>query len=155
MEQKINKKCRFYHPNNKCGLKQWCMLNGKKCNIEATYCQDSLRTRLAETQLELDRLKTILEEELVYSQRVVEEKWDILREKAELLEEQAKIKKYLGISSKTILERLKELTEFKNQDISKMIQLENDNKKLKKERDYLDGLVLWLSNRLFKIEGKY
>lgn len=155
MEQKINKKCRFYHPNNKCGLKQWCMLCGKKCNTEAPYCQDSLRTKLAETQLELDRTKTALAEEIAYSQRVVEEKWNILKEKAELVEEQVKIKKYLGISSKTILERLKELTEFNNQDIDKMIKLENDNKKLKEEKDYLDGLVLWLSNRLFETEGKY
>lgn len=42
----------------------------------------------------------------------------------ELKEEQTKIKKYLGISSKTILERLEELQEFRDRDKEKLFNCE-------------------------------
>lgn len=51
----------------------------------------------------------------------------------ELKKEQAEIKKYLGISHKTILERLKELTEFRDRDRDEMFQLEKQLDQLKAE----------------------
>lgn len=49
-----------------------------------------------------------------------------------LLAEQTEIKKYLGISHKTILERLEELTDFRDADREQLGKLEAENKKLKK-----------------------
>ena len=50
-----NRDCKYYHPNNKCGLKAWCMLNAKKCNVNADYCQLKLRTQLARKTQECEQ----------------------------------------------------------------------------------------------------
>ena len=49
-------------------------------------------------------------------------------ENEKLKEEQAEIKKYLGISHKTILKRLEELTEFRDRDRD---EIYNSNKKIR------------------------
>ena len=55
----------------------------------------------------------------------------------ELKEEQAEIKKYLGISHKTILERLEELTEFRDRDGEEIFQLKEQLDQLKAENKEL------------------
>lgn len=52
-----NRDCKYYHPNNKCGLKAWCMLNAKKCNVNADYCQLKLRKQLARKTAECEELQ--------------------------------------------------------------------------------------------------
>lgn len=54
--KKINRNCKYYHPNNKCGLKAWCMLNARKCNVNADYCQLKLRKQLARKTQECKKL---------------------------------------------------------------------------------------------------
>lgn len=51
-----------------------------------------------------------------------------------LKKEKAEIKKYLGISHKTILERLEELTDFRDKDREELDQLKVENEELKKEK---------------------
>lgn len=52
-----NRDCKYYHPNNKCGLKAWCMLNAKKCNVNADYCQLKLRKQLERKTQECEELE--------------------------------------------------------------------------------------------------
>ena len=57
----------------------------------------------------------------------------LLRKKQEceeLKKEKVEIKKYLGISHKTILERLEELTDFRDRDRDELDQLKTENEKL-------------------------
>ena len=49
----------------------------------------------------------------------------------QLKAEKEKIKKYLGISSKTIMERLKELQDFRDNDNDKLYQAEQKIEKIK------------------------
>lgn len=74
----------------------------------------------------------------------------------ELKQEKAEIQKYLGISHKTILERLEELTNFRDSDREKLDKLEEENKELKKVNDTLtvtrDKLLgdLWITEENLK-----
>ena len=57
-----NRDCKYYHPNNKCGLKAWCMLNAKKCNVNADYCQLKLREQLVRKTQECELKQQIIDE---------------------------------------------------------------------------------------------
>lgn len=67
-----NRDCKYYHPNNKCGLKAWCMLNAKKCNVNADYCQLKLRKQLARKTAECEELKKQLKNEAEAAKNEVE-----------------------------------------------------------------------------------
>ena len=54
------------------------------------------------------------------------------KECEELKREQTEIKKYLGISHKTILERLEELTDFRDRDRDELDQLKAENEELRR-----------------------
>ena len=75
--KKINRNCKYYHPNNKCGLKAWCMLNAKKCNVNADYCQLKLRKQLARKTQEYNELTLQIRETQEYSDTCAECKDDI------------------------------------------------------------------------------
>ena len=76
-ENKKNRNCKYYHPNNKCGLKAWCMLNAKKCNVNADYCQLKLRKQLARKSQEYNELALQIRETQEYSDTCAECKDDI------------------------------------------------------------------------------
>lgn len=57
-----NRDCKYYHPNNKCGLKAWCVLNAKKCNVNADYCQLKLREQLERKTQECELKQQIIDE---------------------------------------------------------------------------------------------
>ena len=59
----------------------------------------------------------------------------------ELKKEQAEIKKYLGISYKTILERLEELTNFRDRDREELYQLKEKKEKMSKGYAELTEIV--------------
>lgn len=90
--KKINRDCKYYHPNNKCGLKAWCMLNARKCNVNADYCQLKLRKQLARKTQECEIWKNqvlILDEEDVTVQVTQEqfEEYQKLKQECEQLKE--------------------------------------------------------------------
>ena len=60
------------------------------------------------------------------------------QEYEKLKAEQTEIKKYLGISHKTILERLEELTEFRDRDSDEILQLQQQLDQLKKRLRYYE-----------------
>ena len=58
----------------------------------------------------------------------------------ELEKEKVEIKKYLGISHKTILERLEELTDFRDRDRDELDQLKTENVRMLKQLEFVRTL---------------
>lgn len=58
-----------------------------------------------------------------------------------LKKEQSEIKKYLGISYKTILERLEELTDFRDKDREQLDQLQAENNELEGKLNFIKYLI--------------
>lgn len=105
-----------------------------------------------ENELEqaLSRANTQYEKVVEQNQSLQQENKQLKRKEQEcgnLKKEQSEIKKYLGISHKTILERLKELTEFRDQDREQLDQLKAENEELKKTIEYKDICYSELKNK--------
>lgn len=67
----------------------------------------------------------------------------------ELKKEQSEIKKYLGISHKTILEQLEELTNFRDRDREELDQLKAEYDKIKNCLAEIKGIAENMSNECF------
>lgn len=85
--KKINRNCKYYHPNNKCGLKAWCMLNARKCNVNADYCQLKLRKQLARKTQECEKLSILAQEESARNAYIEYELNDKLKQKTQECEQ--------------------------------------------------------------------
>lgn len=95
-----------------------------------------------ENELEqaLSRANTQYEKVVEQNQSLQQENKQLKRKEQEceeLKKEQSEIKKYLGISHKTILERLEELTDFRDKDREQLDQLKAENEEYKKLKEYL------------------
>lgn len=67
----------------------------------------------------------------------------------ELKKEQSEIKKYLGISHKTILEQLEELTDFRDRDREELDQLKAEYDKIKNCLAEIKGIAENMNNECF------
>ena len=132
---------------------KWALQQLKRKEQECEELKDELRKNFEEKEtlhLIIDRLLEAsgydtntanaedfedVYENMRYKQQQLKRKE---QECEELKEEQAEIKKYLGISHKTILKRLEELTEFRDRDRDEIYNSKQENKKLKEQLTILD-----------------
>ena len=80
---------------------------------------------------------------LIMENKIKELEEKLLRKKQEceeLKKEKVEIKKYLGISHKTILERLEELTDFRDRDRDELDQLKTENVRMLKQLEFVRTL---------------
>lgn len=115
------------------------ILEKDKANLDAII--ETLKAQFKQLEKEKDLLQQECENwerQVLFADKQIDEMQDEInllqqhkKSNETLLAEQIEIKKYLGISHKTILERLEELTDFRDEDREIIDQLEKENIKLK------------------------
>ena len=145
--------------NNNCYYKQFKRkeneLEARDTAIKEFNRAEELKTLLKRKEQECEQEKALKETYLTCYKAKHE---DIKCELFKLRAEKEEIKKYLGISSKTIMERLEELQEFRDNDKDKLYQAKQTLTEIKeiaeeyqKEYSVNNGVVLLCNQILQKI----
>lgn len=141
--------CEWYskHREGYCGWHTPCA--GDSCSYKLKWALQQLKVKEQECEILKDEnfhLRNEGKKSCAYCADLIAKE----QECDELKEEQTEIKKYLGISSKSILKRLEELTEFRDSDRDEIFQLKEQLNQIKEHYEQQLKAVIDKHNNLLK-----